>query len=389
MKPSGIKELFYITHKDNISSMLENGILSHNRILNNRIPFTSIYDNKIVTNREGIKTPDEKSLWEYANLYFQARNPMLFRVIREKSEDNIAVIGVSNSILFNAAIFITNGNAASSATVIWPRSEGIKNLSKMIRKDLFLEYWSDTDGSKRKIMAECLVPDRISPDLIRSIYVATFELCKTIKSQVSSQNIHFLHDPKLFFSPNIKSIVCPNISLVEGDMFFSRFHVLTISVNTVGVMGRGVASRAKYQFPDVYVNYQDLCKRKILVMGKPYLIKRERSLDSDLADDPGSLSVPNEIKWFMLFPTKTDWRNESDIRGIEQGLSWIQSKYQSWGIKSLAMPALGCGLGRLDWKDVGPLMCKYLKKLSIPVQIYLPQEMTIDPKFLTPAYLLK
>ena len=52
-------------------------------------------------------------------------------------------------------------------------------------------------------------------------------------------------------------------------MFFSKMQTLTISVNIVGVMGKGIASRARYQFPDVFVYYQDLCKRKELKMGTP------------------------------------------------------------------------------------------------------------------------
>ncbi|OJJ25754.1 hypothetical protein BI308_09525 [Roseofilum reptotaenium AO1-A] len=58
------------------------------------------------------------------------------------------------------------------------------------------------------------------------------------------------------------------------------------------------------------------------------------------------------------------------------------------GIKSLALPALGCGLGKLQWSQVGPLMCRYLSDIGIQVVIYLPREQKIDPKFLTPDFLL-
>ena len=54
-------------------------------------------------------------------------------------------------------------------------------------------------------------------------------------------------------------LVMENLTLVKGDMFFSGLQTLTVSVNTKGVMGRGLASRAKYQFPDVYIYYQDSC----------------------------------------------------------------------------------------------------------------------------------
>ena len=153
-------------------------------------------------------------------------------------------------------------------------------------------------------------------------------------------------------------------------------------------MGKGLASRAKYQFPDVYVVYQDACRSKKLQMGKPYLYKRESLVDEELADEPSSLSTPNSSKWFLLFATKKHWRENSDIAGIEQGLQWIENKYKTQDIKSLAVPALGCGLGGLDWKDVGPLICQYLATLDIPVAIYLPREKEIPREYLTSKFLL-
>ena len=122
-------------------------------------------------------------------------------------------------------------------------------------------------------------------------------------------------------------------------------------------------------------------------MGRPFLIKREKSLDDELADDPKSLSAPNDEKWFLLFPTKNDWRYMSDIKGIEEGLAWIRSNCTKENIRSLAIPALGCGLGGLDWKDVGPLMCSYLRDISIHVEIYLPLEKKIKEEFLKKEYL--
>jgi O-acetyl-ADP-ribose deacetylase (regulator of RNase III) len=67
---------------------------------------------------------------------------------------------------------------------------------------------------------------------------------------------------------------------------------------------------------------------------------------------------------------------------------WICNNYQKEGIKSLALPALGCGLGWLDWQTVGPLMCKYLKNLNIPVCIYLPVEEKTSDELLTKEFLL-
>ena len=204
-----------------------------------------------------------------------------------------------------------------------------------------------------------------------------------------AKNIPVIPEPEIFFLPSRKISLTDTLSLVEGDMFFSRMQTLTISVNTVGVMGRGLASRAKYQFPDVYVKYQDLCKSKILQMGKPYLYKREASLDFILADESERLTNLNLQTWFLLFPTKTDWRKMANFKGIEEGLKWLVIHYQKEGIKSLAIPALGCGLGWLPWGTVGPLLCNYLKKLKIQVNLYLPLERRIPEEQLSKDFLLR
>ncbi|MHC5595832.1 MAG: macro domain-containing protein [Nostoc sp.] len=192
----------------------------------------------------------------------------------------------------------------------------------------------------------------------------------------------------MFFLPYARIALTKTVSLIEGDMFFSKMQTLTISVNCVGVMGKGLASTAKYRFPDMYVHYEDLCKKKILQMGKPKLHKRESSIFNQLAEETTSLPSQNGETWFLLFPTKQHWKNNADLDGIEEGLKWVQDNYKKEGIKSLAMPALGCGLGNLEWSDVGRLMCKYLKNLDIHVSIYLPTDRKIAGEFLTKEFLL-
>jgi hypothetical protein len=384
-----VRELYYITHVDNLSSIIKNGIYSHEFIHQKNIPFTPIYNEQIVSNRKSITAPDGRSLWNFANMYFQARNPMLYQVVRTKSVEDIAIIGIDKSILNWPDIFITNGNAAHSQTEIFPSAQGRKIIPSIL-KEIDIEYWTEANGSKRKIMAECLVPDFIPAHYIRSVYFGDINTRNKIQKELKgSSNASFLYVPPMFFEPTRCKQITLLLSIVDGDMFFSRAQTLTISVNTVGIMGKGVASRAKYQFPDVYVQYQDYCRNKKLKMGKPALYKREISYEAELSDVPSQLKNGNGETWFLLFATKKHWRDNADIIGIEDGLKWIVDNYKKEGIKSLALPALGCGLGNLDWKDVGPLLCKYLVKLDIPVCIYLPSEKQVPDEFLTPAFLLK
>lgn len=380
--------LYYITHIDNIPSILRNGILSHQSIEDQGLEYAKIYDTDIVSNRKQKHTPEGKSLWEYSNLYFQARNPMLYRVVYEKSKDKIAVLSIAPNILNDTNAYITTGNAAHSLTEIYPAKDKLKVL-KDLEKVLKSEYWNDEDGSKRRIMAEFLIPQKIDPSYIKAIYVANDSIAQDVKSKISGYNIDVIPEPYMFFEPSLVNTLTPKLKLVKGDLFFSRFHTLTVSVNTVGVMGKGLASRAKYQFPDVYVYYQDLCKSKKLKMGKPYLYKRESSFDNQLADDSATLKNINGETWFLLFATKTHWKEMSDFKGIEEGMRWLSENYKKEGIKSLAIPALGCGLGKLEWKDVGPMMCKYLSAFDIHVQLYLPAEKEIPRDYLSQKYLLK
>jgi O-acetyl-ADP-ribose deacetylase (regulator of RNase III) len=385
-----LRELFYITHVKNIESILEKGILSHNRVKELGIQSETIYNKDVVSKREKITVPDDgRSLWSFANLYFQARNPMLFTVVRNKPVDEIAVIGVDRSILDRNDIFLTTGNAAHCQSDIVPWAQRRKVLPT-IMKQIDRVYWNVLDGSKREIMAECLVPDLVPPEYIRSVYFGDYKAKYLVqKSLRDTRNIPFMYVPGLFFQPTRSREITPLLSVLDGDMFFSRAQTLTVSVNVVGVMGKGVASRAKYQFPDVYVRYQDVCRSHQLRMGKPVLYKREASSDYEMADEPSTLTNSNGETWFLLFPTKKHWREQSHIGDIEEGLKWILENYKKEGIKSLALPALGCGLGGLEWSEVGPILVRYLSTLDIRVSIFLPAEKEIPLTLISPDFLLR
>jgi hypothetical protein len=383
-KKPDIKSLYYITHVENLPSILEHGVLSHQQVSELSVSSKSIYDQEIVSRRREKKTPDQETLWKYANFYFQPRNPMMYRV---KTSD-IAVIAIRPEILRHPGVFIADGNAASEPTRFYALDDGLKILADQwttIQND----WWNDHDGSKRRIMAECLVPERVDPSLIHSIYVPNAEARTRVLRVLNAEPVPVVVEPHMFFLPRARYGIGKNISLIDGDMFFSSCQTLTISVNLQGVMGKGLASRAKYQFPDVYVAYQDACRNRKITATKPSLYKREASLDQELSDLGAPLTTPNAVKWFLLFATKRKWRDNSRLDDIEGGLNWIRDNFAKEGIFSLALPALGCGLGNLTWADVGTLMCRKLHGIGIPVAIYLPRESQItNPELLKEEYLL-
>jgi O-acetyl-ADP-ribose deacetylase (regulator of RNase III) len=387
MKKPDINSLYYITHIHNLPSILQYGLWSHQQVADSKVPYTPIYDRDIVNQRQHKATPAQKSLWEYTNLYFQPRNPMMYRVIQTLKRE-IAVVGIKPEVLNSAGGLITDGNATSGPTQFFSLPEGLTVIQQqwpIIQN----HWWNEADGSKRKIMAECLIPNPISPTLIHSIFVVDMLAKEQVEAMVGTTGIPVIAEPQMFFQPRFATRIGNNLSLIDGDMFFSNQQTLTISVNLQGVMGKGLASRAKYQFPDVYIVYQDVCRHKQLRVTKPYLYKREMSFDQELSDISLPEATPNAVKWFLLFATKRRWQEHSRLDDLESGLDWVRNNYQQEKIQSLALPALGCGLGHLTWAEVGPLMCRYLEGLEIPVAIYLPREDTIDSKHLLPEYLLK
>ncbi|HIK33058.1 MAG TPA: DUF4433 domain-containing protein [Oscillatoriales cyanobacterium M4454_W2019_049] len=381
-----------MTHIDNVISILQRGILCHRRIAQGDINFTPIYDSAIISNRQQRQVDENRVLWDFANLYFQPRNAMLYRVMREKSHKQIAILLISPTILNQKDIYITNGNAASDNSAIFSSVEG-RRIAPNIRDEIDKEWWMDSDGSKRKIMAECLVPESVSPELIRGIYVASESAKSELEQRIvqAASNIKSVPvtiEPKIFFQPDWRKSITPRLSLVKGDMFFSKHQTLTISVNCVGVMAKGLASTAKHRFPDVYVKYEDLCKSRVLKMGVPYVYKRESSIFNKLAYASFGIENLEQQTWFLLFPTKDHWKNKANLTEIESGLMWLRDNYKQQGIESLAMPALGCGLGHLEWTDVGPLMCKYLTKMDIVTSIYLPADKKVSDEYLSEDFLL-
>ena len=142
------------------------------------------------------------------------------------------------------------------------------------------------------------------------------------------------------------------LKYVRGDIFNSPAQVLVNTVNTVGVMGKGIALSFKKKYPEMFTIYRKACDKHQLVIGKLML-----------------WYGPDH--WILNFPTKEHWRNPSKMEYIEKGLMAFQRKYADYNITSIAFPKLGCGNGELDWEQVKPLMEKYLKELPTDIYIYL------------------
>lgn len=126
-----------------------------------------------------------------------------------------------------------------------------------------------------------------------------------------------------------------NVRVLEGDLLKSNRHALVNTVNTVGVMGKGVALGFKRRYPAMYRDYVARCEHQEVKLGEPYVYR---------ADDHVIIN----------FPTKQHWRSVSRLSDIVAGLVYLEQHYKGWKIRSLAVPPLGCGNGQLEWRVVGP-----------------------------------
>ena len=152
------------------------------------------------------------------------------------------------------------------------------------------------------------------------------------------------------------------ITYVDGDIFSSPAKVLVNTVNTVGVMGKGIAYNFKRVYPAMFKAYRKYCENRQLNVGTLYLHKTSH-------------------KWVLNFPTKKHWRYPSLPEYIDRGLRTFTQTYSRMGITSIAFPALGCGNGGLDYDtEVRPLMETHLSSLSIPIFIYFPRPTAGPPE---------
>ena len=127
------------------------------------------------------------------------------------------------------------------------------------------------------------------------------------------------------------------ISFTKGNLLDSDAEALVNTVNTVGVMGKGVALMFKEAYPENFQAYEDACRSNRIHVGAMFVTERNQMFGP---------------KWIVNFPTKAHWRFPSKLEWIEQGLEDLKRVIHEKQIRSIALPPLGAGNGGLNWKDV-------------------------------------
>lgn len=139
------------------------------------------------------------------------------------------------------------------------------------------------------------------------------------------------------------------IEFTSGDILKSDADALVNTVNCVGVMGRGIALQFKNMYPDNFKAYEAACQRETVQPGRMFVF------------ETGQLTPP---RFIVNFPTKRHWRGKSRIEDIEAGLADLVKVIRDKGIRSIAIPPLGSGLGGLDWHEVRPRIERALTELA-------------------------
>jgi O-acetyl-ADP-ribose deacetylase (regulator of RNase III) len=149
------------------------------------------------------------------------------------------------------------------------------------------------------------------------------------------------------------------ITFTQGNLLEARAEALVNTVNTVGVMGKGIALMFKERFPENYRRYVAACKAKAVRTGQMFIT------------EVGELDGP---RWIINFPTKQHWKGNSRIEWITGGLQDLRRFLIEKGVRSVAIPPLGAGNGGLDWSEVRPHIETALGDLDAEIQVFEPTQ---------------
>ncbi len=148
------------------------------------------------------------------------------------------------------------------------------------------------------------------------------------------------------------------ITFTSGNLLDAKTEALVNTVNTVGIMGKGIALMFKEAFPENFSRYEAACKRNEISVGRMFVTERQNLIGP---------------KWIINFPTKKHWRHPSKMEWVTEGLEDLKRVVVENGIRSIALPPLGSGNGGLDWQDVRPKIEEALGTLpNVEVTVFEP-----------------
>ncbi len=396
MRREAITELHYIAPIENLESIFEKGILSHNDATQFKkadVSMQGVQDRRAHKVIPATAMGQARKIHDCTNVYFNAKNPMLS--CRRKEKESICVLRLKPGLLDLPNAVVSDSNAATNDARFFKAAEGLNHLADGI---LYGQYWTSmTDDALTKQRngqlrcAELLLPHAIHPSYIGGMFVTSeavkqavlakfpagcpvevtvrpsFFFEKAVEPQIPQLgNRHFPNPidfapPPPASPPKERKIVAltpvattypPHITLVKGDLLDSKMQTLVNTVNCKGAMGKGIALAFKTRYKSMFADYKQRCDASKVIPGTPYIF-----------EEAG--------KKIVNFPTKDDWKNPSRLEWITQGLAILKDELKKWGITSIAIPPLGCGNGGLDWNEVRKQIIDTFSDVpDIKVEIY-------------------
>ena len=150
------------------------------------------------------------------------------------------------------------------------------------------------------------------------------------------------------------------IKFIQGNLLDAKAEALVNTVNTMGIMGKGIALMFKEAFPENFKAYEAACERKEVRLGHMFVTERQDMFGPRL---------------LINFPTKANWRFPSQLEWIEEGLKDLRRVIEEKDVHSIAIPPLGSGNGGLDWNEVKPRIERVLADIpNVEVIVYEPTE---------------
>lgn len=353
--------LYHFTHVDNLEPLLaERALLSDTAVRSRGLLRVEAGHREIKERRRRLQVGagPSGSPSDYVPFYFCTRSPMLLSISGGRvpfysgGQDPLVylVTSVGRLVELGLSYAYSDGNCASSTTTY---HDDLAALEQHVDLPLMAATWwhdtnEDTDRQRRR-MAEFLVHERVPWNAILGLVVRTAETAGLVGPRTTRRRWRVelrRCQTRLVLHSRVRRCrtegVIEEVSMIEkgcGNLLDTDVEALVNTVNTVGVMGKGIALQFKRAFPDNYRAYAAACTSRAVRLGSMFVFDRE---------------VLGSPRWIINFPTKAHWRSRSRLQDIDDGLRDLVRTVRELGIESVALPALGCGNGGLDWSAVEP-----------------------------------
>lgn len=338
-------------HVDNLDLCLRRGgMYSTNHTPGDGGVYKTIHDTGVQANRHNKPVPcgPGGTLHDYVPFYFGPLSVMLLQLktgrvsgYNDGQEPLVYVVAYAQDIVASGCGYVfTDGHSLARIT------EFFSDLCHLDRVDWSMvnqRYWKDTvddsDRQRRK-QAEFLVHRCCDWSLVREVAVATEAMKVRVGGVFAS--CRRASAERLLSDPSGTSDAVPRrpmIELTTGNLLLADADALVNTVNCVGFMGKGIALQFKQAFPDNFKVYERACRANEVQPGRMLVVPTNQLVGP---------------KYIINFPTKRHWRGKSLMDDIEVGLRALVDETRRLGLRSIAVPPLGCGNGGLDWRVVKP-----------------------------------